>query len=324
MRWPATVDEKANMMRDEQLAGSRQRTGCDMLVLGGTGLAGQVVLAVARRRGLAAIGVARRSEAPLDVRDANAVARLLDELRPRIIVNAVAIVSVAACERDPGQAWLVNTRPAALIADYARTHGTRIVHISTDHFYCGDGRRAHDVAEPVRLLNEYARSKHAAELLALGAPNTAVLRTNIVGAHSANGNSFGEWAYAVIRTDAAATLFDDHFVSSIDVWSFAEALVDIAGGTTCGLLNVASSDVFSKAEFVHALADRLGVRLSRARVGSVGQQTVRRPDSLGLDVTATAALLSRPLPTLADVVAMLGDQLTRIREHVGHGHVGER
>ncbi|MDR3509401.1 MAG: sugar nucleotide-binding protein, partial [Caulobacteraceae bacterium] len=195
-------------------------------------------MAAARRRGLSALAASRGAELALDVRDEAALRRTLAEIRPKAIVNAAAIVSLPQCETDPLDAWLVNARPAAIIARHAAEAGARFVQISTDHYYCGDGRRAHREDEPVRLINEYARTKYAAEAFALTAPDALVLRVNFVGWPSPKGTSFAEWAMGVIDQDLAADLYDDQFVSSLDVWTLAEAVVDLTLGSASGRLNL--------------------------------------------------------------------------------------
>ena len=283
---------------------------CDLLVLGDTGMAGAALVEAGRSRGLRARGASRRGEEPVDVADENALRALLERLQPRTVVNTVAIVSIPACERDPGLAWRVNARPAALIADWARSAGARVLHVSTDHFFSGDGRALHDEGAPVVLLNDYARTKYAAEGLALTHDNTLVLRTNILGLKSAGGGSLIEWALGAIERDEAITLFDDQFVSSIDVWALAEAMLDLAEAPASGLLNIASREVFSKADLIGGLAQALGRPLTRARIGSVAEQGVRRADSLGLDVSRAEALLGRPLPTLARVIDTLAARIS--------------
>src|SRR5690606_5122246 len=158
-----------------------------LLVLGDTGLAGTAVVQAPRARGLEVAGASRRGEIRLAPRDAEGISAVVAEVRPSHIVNAAALVSVPDCEADPGLAWSINARPAALLAQAARGIGARVTHISTDHYFTGDGARAHDEDAPVTLVNEYARSKYAAEALALTHADTVVVRTNLIGLASATG-----------------------------------------------------------------------------------------------------------------------------------------
>jgi len=284
-----------------------------LLVLGGEGLLGGRIVAAARRRGIETVSTSRTAPVSVDLTDLAALSACLHSLAPRTILNCAALADVAACERDPARAFAVNARPVSLLADYAARTGARLAHISTDHFFSGDGRRPHTEADPVRLLNDYARTKYAAEAFALTAPGALVLRTNFLGWPSATGRSLAEWALQVVETQAPADLYADQFVSCLDVWSLAEAVLDLLDAGAEGRLNVGAREVFSKAEFVLALARRLGRDLPNARLTSVAAAGVRRPDSLGLDVSRAEALLGRPFPGLDEVV----DSLARHRDPIG-------
>jgi len=279
---------------------------CDLLIVGGTGLAGGALAEAARTRGLSVRTLARRGDLAVDICDLEALEGALAVARPRTIVNAAAIVSLPACDGDPGRAWMVNTRPLTVLAEHVRMTGARLIQISTDHYYSGDGRRAHLETDPVRAINEYSRTKLAAEAVASTAgPAALILRTNFVGFPSATGASLAEWALGVIRADAPADIFDDQFVSSLDVWSFADAVLDLTGTTAAGVLNLGAAEVFSKAEFVERFAQALGRTLSATRRVSVKDGSTLRGDSLGLDVSRAEAWLGRPLPPLDQVVANL-------------------
>ena len=114
----------------------------------------------------------------------------------------------------------------------------------------------------------------------------------------------------MIRNDLDATLFDDQFVSCIDVWSFAACLLDLNDRGFRGVINVASRDVFSKAGFALALAEAQGKRMTRAKIGSVGIQSTPRPDSLGLDVVLAETILGRSMPGLEQVVAAVHNHVS--------------
>lgn len=277
----------------------------DLLVVGGTGLAGRAIVAAARQRGLSVRSLARTGDLRVDIRDADALRRSLTQTPARTIVNAAAMVSLPACEQDPAAARMVNARPAAIIAAHADATATRFVQVSTDHYYCGDGRRAHSEDEPVVLVNEYSRTKYAAEALTLTAAGSLIVRTNFVGWPSTGGTSFAEWAMGVIAQDAPADLFDDQFVSSLDLWTFADSLLDLAEAPITGVVNLAASEVFSKADFVTALASGLGRTLSNVRHTAVKGQSTKRADSLGLDVSKATRSLGRDLPTLDQVIKTL-------------------
>lgn len=277
-----------------------------MLVLGATGLLGQAFVAEARARGVPVRSAARKgAEIELDIGDAVALSTVLQSERPTMIVNCAALVNVAACEADPGLAYRINAAPLFTLAQWCRTSGAKLIHVSTDHLFAGEGPVAHDEGAPVTLFNHYAATKLAGEHFAALSPDALMLRTSIVGLRGWDEPSFAEWAIDAVANDRPMTLFADAFTSSIDTAAFATAAMDLAEAGASGLLNLAASEVYTKEAFVRQLADELAVRLTNATVGSVAALNPPRPKSLGLDVTRAQAHLDEPLPTLAQVARAL-------------------
>jgi dTDP-4-dehydrorhamnose reductase len=278
-----------------------------LLVLGATGMLGQAMLAEAAARGRTAIGAARRGAArTCDLADAAAVSELFAAVEPSIVVNCAALTDLTRCEAEPAAAFAANARSVALVAEACRVHSARFAQISTDHFFTGDGRAAHDEVSPPALVNEYARSKYAGEAFALTVPGALVLRTNITGRRGwADKPTFAEWLIGALEREEPLTLFEDYFTSTLDSRAFARACFDLLEGRAKGLLNLASSQIASKLEFATALAARMAVPLAGARAGSVRGLTPRRAESAGLDVRRAEALLGRRLPDLDQVVDAL-------------------
>lgn len=278
-----------------------------LLVLGSTGMLGQALMAEAAARGQNAVGVARRgAERSCDLTDADALADLFAATSPTLVVNCAALTDLARCEADPAAAFAVNAHAVALLAERCRVHSARLVQVSTDHFFTGDGRAAHDEAAVPRLVNDYARSKFAGEAFALSLPDALVLRTNVTGPRGWEGKpTFAEWLIGAIERDEPLTLFDDYFTSTLDSRGFARACFALMDRKASGLLNLASSQIASKLEFATALASRMGRDLARARAGSVRSLAPRRAESAGLDVRKAETLLGCRLPGLADVVDAL-------------------
>jgi dTDP-4-dehydrorhamnose reductase len=222
------------------------------------------------------------------------------------------------CEEKPDSAYLINALPASIIAEMTAKTGIYFIQISTDHFYTGDCNRKHREEDPIRLLNEYARTKYAAEKFALTCPSSLVIRTNIVGFRDKSEvPTFLEWAIQNIEKDAPMTLFGDYFTSSIHVTQFSSSLLDIIEKKYTGVLNIASREVFSKNTFICALAKRMGYTLTNTNIGSVldlGGE-LNRAESAGLDVRKAETILGYELPTLDDVITSI------LEEYEGGGKV---
>ena len=281
-----------------------------ILLFGATGMLGQALAAEAARRKQPLIGAARRgASVAVDISDAVALNACLEKFRPDLVVNAAAMTSLDACERDPTRAYAVNARAVATMSEWCRNAAVRMVQISTDHFFTGDRDRRHGESEPICLVNEYARTKYVGEGFAALAPRALTLRTNVTGLRGWDGQAtFFEWVMAALTKRTPLALFEDFFTSTIDATTLAVALFDLVERDATGLFNVASSTVASKRRFVHALAREAGVTLDWDKPASVASLPTARAESLGLDVAKAERLLGYRLPDLQQVAINLISQ----------------
>ncbi|HSS51517.1 MAG TPA: dTDP-4-dehydrorhamnose reductase [Thermoanaerobaculia bacterium] len=141
------------------------------LVFGGTGMLGQAVVAAARSRGWAALGL---SHAQADV------TRIADtsDFRPDLVVNCAAFTKVDACETERAQAFAVNDEAVGHVAAVARQAGARLVHVSTDYVFDGHAREPYREDSPTSPLSVYGRSKLAGEARALAYERGLAVRTS--------------------------------------------------------------------------------------------------------------------------------------------------
>jgi dTDP-4-dehydrorhamnose reductase len=148
------------------------------LVFGGTGMLGQAVVAEARSRGWAALGL---SHAQADIADSTAAERLLgwaDTFRPDIVVNCAAFTRVDACETERPQAFEVNGEAVARVVAVAARAKAQLIHVSTDYVFDGRAREPYREDSPARPLSVYGHSKLAGEAHAVAYERGLVLRAS--------------------------------------------------------------------------------------------------------------------------------------------------
>ena len=117
------------------------------------------------------------------------LARVVDGVRPDIIVNAAAYTAVDKAEEEPALATAVNADAPAELAMAARRHGALLVHYSTDYVF--DGRKQHPYTEDdaPNPLGVYGRTKLAGERAVREAgTDHLIFRTSWV--YSARGKNF--------------------------------------------------------------------------------------------------------------------------------------
>jgi len=279
-----------------------------ILILGGTGLLGRALCAEAKRRGHEPHSAARsNADYTLELCEEDSLASVLAKAKPDMVINAAALVDLAACEADPVRADHINARPARVLARWSHKSAKPFVHISTDHFFDGDGNAKHDEQAALVLCNAYARSKYAGEQHALAAPLALIVRTSIAGFHP-DRRGFAQWALDSLQNHKSLTLFGDFYGSIIDTPTFSTALFNLIEQKQTGLINLASRDVSSKKEFILGMAAAAGIKADGAKTGSVSALVPRRARSLGLDVKLAEQKLGYALPGRAEVCASLVSQ----------------
>ncbi len=75
----------------------------------------------------------------LDITDYSAVDKFVKDNKPDIIINCAAMTNVDGCETNFDAAMKVNAIGPRNLAMAAEKHGAKLVHVSTDYVFQGDG-----------------------------------------------------------------------------------------------------------------------------------------------------------------------------------------
>ncbi len=124
----------------------------------------------------------------LDVTDEAAVARVMRNEEPDVVLNATAYTDVDGAEREPEKAMQVNGAAPGILGRTAKA-GALIIHYSTDYIFNDRVRRPLTEDDPPDPLNQYGRSKLEGEraLAASGARHLIIRTQWLFGLH---GRSF--------------------------------------------------------------------------------------------------------------------------------------
>jgi len=178
-----------------------------VLVLGASGMLGNAVLRLfSESPGYLAFGSARSLETlrlfnitlhpniftGVEVDNVESFARLLEEVKPDVVINCIGLVKQLAVADDPLEAIPINAMLPHQLARMCGAVGARLIHMSTDCVYSGTkGMYTEDDISDARDM--YGRSKSLGEV---DYPNAITLRTSIIG-HELNGtNSLVGWFLA--------------------------------------------------------------------------------------------------------------------------------
>jgi len=220
------------------------------LVLGGTGMLGQRVVREARSRGWAALGLSRSQG---DVTDRGRLLGWAGAFRPEVVVNCAAHTKVDACETDAPSAFAINEGGAANAAELARAAGARLVHVSTDYVFPGNGTEPYTEDAPTGPLSVYGRSKLAGEARALAWERAVVVRTSWL--FGPGGPNFVATMVALIEAGKLPLRVVDDQVGCPTYTGFlARALLDLAALGATGIVHYRNREAVSWYAFAVAIA----------------------------------------------------------------------
>lgn len=204
-----------------------------------TGVAGQLghdVVNELTKRGHQAVGsdIAPTLEScasyvPLDITDAAAVEQTIMQVQPDAIVHCAAWTAVDAAEDEENQAKVraINVDGTKHIADAAKKTDAKMVYISTDYVFDGQGIRPWEPDDPVvEPLNVYGQSKYEGEVaVEKYAPKHYIVR--IAWVFGLNGKNFIKTMINLGKTHDTLTVVNDQIGTPTYTYDLARLLVDM-------------------------------------------------------------------------------------------------
>ena len=192
------------------------------------------------------------------------------------MVNCAALTNVDDAESDPVGAHAINAVGPANLADACARVGARLVHLSTDYVFSGDGARPYEIGDRTGPLSVYGRSKLDGELAVHAVlPDAHVVRTSWVYT-GGGGTDFVAVMRRLAGTDRVIDVVDDQTGSPTYAKDLVAALLQIAGGgIDAPVLHVTTAGTASRFEQARAVFEELGADPDRVR--PVGTAAVPRP-----------------------------------------------
>ncbi len=196
----------------------------------------------------------------LDVRDAAAVERVVGAVAPDAIIHT-------AYRQHGDEAMAVNARGAGHVAAAARVADARLVHVSSDAIFAGDGDRPLRECDVVRPVTDYGATKAAAEVAVQAAnPDALMVRTSLLLGGPGHAPSPHEaLALAVARGERQMLFFTDEVRSPIEVDDLASALLELAAQEGGGPLHVGGADGVSRLELARLVVAAAGLDAASLR-----------------------------------------------------------
>lgn len=288
-----------------------------ILVTGGAGMLGHALVPVLEERHL----VVKLTRSACDLRDEEAVRKIIQLHRPGMIMHLAAFTSVDACEREPQRATEQNEIATRNVAKAAREIGAAVLYTSTDYVFGGEQVRPYREDDPPHPLNIYGRSKLRGEKqLQEILDRYLIVRTSwLFGPH---GRNFVAAILKLAEEKKELRVVNDQCGSPTYTRHLARKLEELATSRQHGVFHVTGTGSCTWFEFAEKIAEfsgMNGVSLAPVSSSEFGSDARRPPYS----VLANERLREHGLGLLPHWTVGLKDYLREIKEE-RNGNIGRR
>lgn len=204
-------------------------------LFGASGLLGHALVPELQNEQLAAYSVE-----DADLRDRTRIEALIRDSHPEWIILAAAYTDVDACESNRDFAFGVNCEGAVNVARAARQAGSRLLFLSTDYVFDGQGTSPYPVDHPRHPISVYGESKaRAEEQLLETLPDVCIVRTSWL--FGAGGKCFPETMLKLAASRSEIAVVNDQRGSPTYTPDLSAALAELCRRSARGIVHVTNS-----------------------------------------------------------------------------------
>ena len=226
-----------------------------VLVTGVKGQLGYDVVRELQKRGHEAVGV---DIDEMDITDAAAVERVMTEVQPDAVIHCSAYTAVDRAEEDIEICRRVNVDGTENIAKICKKLNCKMLYLSTDYIFSGDGERPWEPDDEASPLNAYGQSKYDGEL-ALKKYVEKYFIVRISWVFGINGNNFIKTMLRLGRENGAVKVVDDQIGSPTYTYDLARLLVDMIESDRYGAYHATNEGICSWYEFAKEIFRAAGM-----------------------------------------------------------------
>ena len=198
----------------------------------------------------------------LDLSKPETIAPFFEKYQPDYFVNCAAYTAVDKAEQENELAYKTNSESVGLIAQYCSKIHAKLITISTDYVFDGNGVSPYTTDTKTNPINYYGYSKWMGEQLAMAnCAETIVIRTSWV--YSVHGNNFVKTMLRLMNDRPELSVVSDQIGSPTYAADLANTIIKIIqsielGNAHYGIYHYSNTGVISWFDFATAIAKEGG------------------------------------------------------------------
>lgn len=232
-----------------------------------TGVKGQLGYDVVReleKRGMEAVGVDIEE---MDITDAASVEQVIKAAAPDAVIHCAAYTAVDAAEENEAVCRRVNADGPRNIARVCRELDIRMLYISTDYVFDGQGEHIWEPEDVCAPKSVYGQTKYEGEL-AVQEILEKYFIVRIAWVFGRNGKNFVKTMLKLAETHDTITVVNDQFGSPTYTYDLARLLVDMIQTDQYGVYHATNEGFCSWYDFACAIFREAGVNVKVVPVTS--------------------------------------------------------
>ena len=269
-----------------------------VLVTGVKGQLGYDVMNELAKRGHEGIGVDIQE---MDITDAASVERVITEAAPDAVIHCAAYTAVDAAEDNVDLCRRVNAGGTENIAKVCKALNCKMMYISTDYVFNGQGTRPWEPDDAREPLNVYGQTKYEGELAVEALEKFFIVR--IAWVFGVNGKNFIKTMLNLGKTRDHLTVVADQIGSPTYTYDLARLLVDMIETDKYGRYHATNEGLCSWYEFACEIFKQAGMNVTVSPVTSDQYPAkAKRPMNSRMDKSKLDEMGFERLPSWQDAL----------------------
>lgn len=221
----------------------------------------------------------------LDIANSVAVMSMIEKEKPDVIINCAAFTNVDGCEVECDAAYRANAIGPRNLAIASNNFGCKLVHISTDYVFAGDGVRPYTEFDLPNPKSAYGRTKLAGEEFVKQFANKYfILRTAWL---YGDGKNFVKTMVNLSKTHDEVSVVNDQKGSPTTASELAKMIKFLVPTYEYGLYHATCEGDTNWADFTETIYKRLGIN---TKVNHVTSEEYKKMNPASADRPAYSIL----------------------------------
>ena len=196
----------------------------------------------------------------MDITDSNSVERVITKVKPDAVIHCAAYTAVDAAEENKELCMKVNAGGTENIAKVCKEIDAKMIYISTDYVFDGEGERPWKPEDGRAPLNVYGQSKYEGEL-AVEKYLEKYFIVRIAWVFGVNGNNFIKTMLKLGEAKDEISVVNDQIGSPTYTYDLARLLVDMVESDKYGKYHATNEGLCTWYEFACEIFKQAGVEV---------------------------------------------------------------